>query len=70
MRLWSIKFEYLDAKDIVALWREALLANKLLEGKTKGYRNHTQLIRFREHANPIAESSTLLSPPHAGHHIS
>jgi len=43
MRLWSIKFEYLDAKDIVALWREALLANKLLEGKTKGYTKQCSL---------------------------
>ena len=48
MRLWSIHPRYLDSKGLVALWREALLAQKVLEGKTKGYKNHPQLIRFKE----------------------
>jgi len=60
MRLWSIKFEYLDSKGIVALWREALLAKKVLEGKTKGYRNHPQLIRFKEQPDPISAINTYL----------
>jgi len=47
MRIWSIHPKYLDAKGIVALWRETLLAKKVLEGKTKGYKNHPQLIRFK-----------------------
>jgi len=47
MRIWSIHPKYLDAKGIVALWREALLAKKVLEGGTGGYRNHPQLIRFK-----------------------
>jgi len=47
MRIWSLHPKYLDAKGIVALWREALLARKVLEGKTRGYQNHPQLIRFR-----------------------
>jgi len=38
----------------VALWREGLLAKAVLEGNTKGYRNHTQLIRFRAHPHPLA----------------
>jgi len=46
MRLWTIHPEYLDGKGLVALWGEALLAKKVLEGKTKGYRNHPQLNRF------------------------
>jgi hypothetical protein len=46
MRLWSIHPKYLDSKGLVALWREALLAKKVLQGKTKGYRNHPQLERF------------------------
>jgi Pyrimidine dimer DNA glycosylase len=53
MRLWSIHPAYLDAKGLVALWREALLAQKILQGKTKGYKNHPQLIRFRNTKNPI-----------------
>jgi len=60
MRLWSIKFEYLDSKGIVALWREALLAKKVLEGKTKGYRNHPQLIRFKEQPDPLSAINAYL----------
>jgi len=60
----------LKRQGIVALWREALLAKKVLEGETKGHTKHAQLIRFRERANPIAESSTSLSPPQAGRRIS
>lgn len=48
MRLWSLHPEYLDSKGLVALWREALLAKKVLEGKTSGYKNHPQLDRFKE----------------------
>jgi hypothetical protein len=47
MRLWSLHPRYLDAKGLVALWREGLLAQKVLAGATKGYRNHPQLSRFR-----------------------
>lgn len=38
----------------MALWREALLAQKVLQGKTKGYRYHPQLIRFQRHSRPVA----------------
>lgn len=53
MRLWSIHPGYLDAKGLVALWRESLLAQKSLLGKTKGYRFHPQLERFKSHPKPI-----------------
>jgi hypothetical protein len=53
MRIWSIHPKYLDSKGIVALWRETLLAKHVLEGKTKGYKNHPQLIRFKKQENPI-----------------
>ena len=53
MRLWSLHPEYLDAKGIVALWREGLLARKVLQGKTKGYTQHPQLKRFRAHDSPL-----------------
>lgn len=54
MRLWSIHPKYLDAKGLVALWREGLLAQKVLDGKTKGYREHPQLQRFKEARNPLS----------------
>ncbi len=53
MRLWSIHPKYLDVKGLTALWREGLLARKVLQGKTKGYRNHPQLIRFKTQKNPL-----------------
>lgn len=53
MRLWSIHPQYLDAKGLVALWREGLLAKAVLSRKTRGYQAHPQLARFREHAAPL-----------------
>lgn len=52
MRIWSLHPKYLDTKGLVALWRETLLAKHVLEGKTKGYTNHPQLIRFKAVENP------------------
>lgn len=54
MRLWSIHPKYLDTKGLLAVWREGLLAKKVLEGKTKGYKNHPQLERFKKSKYPIA----------------
>jgi len=53
MRLWSIHPAYLDPKGLVALWRESLLAQKVLQGLTKGYKNHPQLERFKKTDNPL-----------------
>lgn len=53
MRLWSIHPKYLDAKGLVALWREGLLAKKVLEGRYKGFANHPQLLRFKMHEKPV-----------------
>jgi len=53
MRLWSLHPRYLDPKGLVALWREALLAQAVLQGLTKGYRNHPQLERFKQQAHPL-----------------
>ncbi|MEO0080728.1 MAG: pyrimidine dimer DNA glycosylase/endonuclease V [candidate division WOR-3 bacterium] len=52
MRLWSIHPKYLDRTGLVALWREALLAQAVLRGRTRGYRHHPQLERFRKHPRP------------------
>ena len=61
MRLWSLHPYYLDSKGLVALWREGLLARAVLEGKTKGYKNHPQLIRFRNQKDPLAFLDTYLN---------
>ena len=53
MRLWSLHPHYLDPKGLVAVWREGLLAQQVLLGKTRGYRNHPQLVRFCRHPDPI-----------------
>ena len=60
MRLWSLHPQYLDAKGLVALWREALLAQAVLAGKTKGYKHHPQLKRFQESPAPRAYIATYL----------
>ena len=52
MRLWTLHPRYLDAKGLVALWREALLAQAVIRGRTFGYRHHPQLNRFRESSFP------------------
>jgi len=54
MRLWTVHPKYLDSVGLVALWREALLARKVLQGETLGYTRHSQLIRFRNHQKPLA----------------
>lgn len=64
MRLWSLDMMYLDAKGLVALWREALLAKKVLEGKTKGYVNHPQLSRFRLAEKPLDAINAYLKYVH------
>lgn len=61
MRLWSLHPKYLDVKGLVALWREGLLAQKVLQGKTKGYKNHPQLIRFNDTPNPVVAIACYLS---------
>ncbi|MBN2598225.1 pyrimidine dimer DNA glycosylase/endonuclease V [Labilibaculum sp.] len=53
MRIWSIHPKYLDTKGLLALWRETLLAKNVLEGKTKGYKNHPQLTRFKNSGNSL-----------------
>ena len=60
MRLWSISPSYLDARGLVALWRESLLAQKVLLGLTRGYVNHPQLVRFRATPDPVLYIGTYL----------
>ena len=60
MRLWSLHPKYLDAKGIVALWREALLAQAVMLGRTRGYTRHPQLERFRAHEDPAGAIGTFL----------
>ncbi len=61
MRIWSLHPKYFDTRGLVALWRESLLAKHVLEGKTKGYKNHPQLKRFKETKNPVEAIDQYLS---------
>jgi Pyrimidine dimer DNA glycosylase len=54
MRLWSLHPRYLDRQGLTACWREALLAQAVLAGRTKGYTRHPQLQRFREAPDALA----------------
>jgi hypothetical protein len=60
MRIWSLHPKYLDRQGLLACWRETLLAQKVLQGGTKGYLNHPQLIRFRLCPDPLAAIGTYL----------
>ena len=60
MRLWSLHPTYLDTKGLVALWREGLLARKVLLGETRGYTNHPQLARFKKATDPHAAINAYL----------
>ena len=64
MRLWTIHPKHLDAKGLVALWREALLAQKVLQGGTRGYRHHPQLRRFLATSRPAAALARYLAAVH------
>ena len=60
MRLWSLHPSLLDRMGLLALWREGLLAQKVLLGQTRGYRFHPQLKRFQSGKDPVAAISTYL----------
>lgn len=65
MRLWSLHPKYLDSRGLVALWREALLAQAVLAGKTRGYTHHPQLDRFRAATSPLGAIAAYLRSVHA-----
>ena len=60
VRLWTLHPKYLDTKGLLALWREALLAQKVIRSQTVGYRNHPQLRRFKAYSDPTAAVTTYL----------
>lgn len=60
MRIWTLHPKYLDAKGLVALWREALLAQAVLREQTRGYTRHPQLNRFKAAPDPVAAIASYL----------
>jgi len=60
MRLWTLHPKYMDPRGLVALWREALLAQAVLKGETSGYRHHPQLIRFQNTSSPTESIASYL----------
>jgi hypothetical protein len=65
MRLWSLHPQYLDSKGLVALWREGLLAQAVLAGRTRGYKHHPQLARFLQSSTPRKHIAAYLRLVHA-----
>ena len=61
MRLWTLHPRHLDRQGLTGAWREALLAQAVLAGRTRGYRDHPQLLRFREHPDPSGAVGAFLS---------
>lgn len=61
MRLWTLHPRHLDRQGLTGAWREALLAQAVLAGRTRGYRDHPQLLRFREHPDPAGAVGAFLT---------
>lgn len=61
MRIWSLHPAHLDRMGLLACWRETLLAQAVLTERTRGYRNHPQLERFRAHPQPLDAVGAYLS---------
>ena len=55
----------MDSRGLVALWREALLAQAVLRGETKGYRGHPQLNRFLTQHSPTTYIAEYLNTVYA-----
>ncbi len=64
MRLWTLHPKYLDRQGLLAVWREGLLAQAVLKGNTKGYKNHPQLERFKRHPDPLGAIGYFLHVVH------
>jgi hypothetical protein len=64
MRIWTLHPKYLDSRGLVSLWREALLAQAVLRGQTRGYLAHPQLIRFRAQPDPVGSIADYLIAVH------
>lgn len=64
VRLWSLHPQLLDRAALVAGWREGLLAQAVLAGRTRGYCNHPQLERFRAAPDPVRAVVTHLAALH------
>ncbi len=60
MRLWTLHPKHLDRQGLLGLWREALLAQRVLAGATRGFRHHPQLDRFRAQPDPEAAIAAYL----------
>ena len=60
MRIWSLHPRYLDRQGLAANWREGLLAQAVLAERTRGYRAHPQLERFRSNRSPMGSISWYL----------
>jgi hypothetical protein len=64
MRLWTLHPKNLDPAGLVAVWREGLLAQKVLRGETKGYKHHPQLVRFQAMSDPLTAIAAFLGHVH------
>ena len=53
VRIWSLHPDHLDRQGLTACWRETLLAQAVLAGRTRGYTRHPQLARFQELPDPL-----------------
>jgi len=60
MRLWSIHPGQIYDMALVGLWRAALLARDIIEGRAKGFRIKPPLYRFINHPDPVRAINTYI----------
>ena len=60
-RIWSLHPKYLDGIEIFFLWRNCIMAKKILDGTEKVNRKFPHLARFESSSNPIGAINIYLS---------
>lgn len=65
VRMWSVHPRYLDRQGLTSGWREGLLAQAVLAGRTAGYTQHPQMNRFRATSDPLGAIGAYLAAMHA-----
>lgn len=53
MKLWKIHPKYLDDKELLDLFKHALIVKDILSGKLLAYRTNKYVSIFKERGNPI-----------------
>ncbi|MEM0438429.1 MAG: pyrimidine dimer DNA glycosylase/endonuclease V [Sulfolobales archaeon] len=60
MILWSVHPKHIDHARLNILWRSALLAREIIEGRVREYRGNISLYRFMAHPEKVKAINTYI----------